>query len=155
MKVKKVPLRSCVITKEQLPKQELLRIVRTPEGEVKADETGKILDSVRCGQFCLDSYGLHPDSYFLQRSGRIRRCPRRPVLKLLGLRRFHCHHSGGDHRPCLRCHCGPEQQAHGFPHQPAGWCHRLCPAGCHEWLDCLPGHVHSGKSGLLCQHCVL
>ena len=42
MKTKKVPLRSCVITKEQLPKQELLRIVRTPEGEVKVDETGKL-----------------------------------------------------------------------------------------------------------------
>lgn len=42
MKTKKVPLRTCVITKEQLPKQELLRIVRTPEGEVKADETGKL-----------------------------------------------------------------------------------------------------------------
>ena len=42
MKVKKIPLRTCVITKEQLPKQELLRIVRTPEGEVKADETGKL-----------------------------------------------------------------------------------------------------------------
>ena len=42
MKVKKVPLRSCVITKEQLPKQELLRIVRTPYGEVQADETGKL-----------------------------------------------------------------------------------------------------------------
>ena len=42
MKQRKVPLRSCVITKEQLPKQELLRIVRTPEGEVKADETGML-----------------------------------------------------------------------------------------------------------------
>ena len=42
MKTKKVPLRSCVITKEQLPKQELLRIVRTPEGEVQVDETGKL-----------------------------------------------------------------------------------------------------------------
>ena len=42
MKKRKIPLRSCVITKEQLPKQELLRIVRTPEGEVKADETGKL-----------------------------------------------------------------------------------------------------------------
>ena len=42
MKIKKVPLRSCVVTKEQLPKQELLRIVRTPEGEVKVDETGKL-----------------------------------------------------------------------------------------------------------------
>lgn len=42
MKVKKVPLRTCVITKESLPKQELLRIVRTPEMEVKVDETGKL-----------------------------------------------------------------------------------------------------------------
>lgn len=42
MKVKKIPLRTCIITKEQLPKQELLRIVRTPEGEVVADETGKL-----------------------------------------------------------------------------------------------------------------
>ena len=42
MKVKKVPLRICVITKESLPKQELLRIVRTPEMEVKVDETGKL-----------------------------------------------------------------------------------------------------------------
>ena len=42
MKVKKIPLRTCVITKESLPKQELLRIVRTPEGNVVVDETGKI-----------------------------------------------------------------------------------------------------------------
>ena len=42
MKVKKIPLRTCVITKEQLPKQELLRVVRTPEGEVKVDLTGKL-----------------------------------------------------------------------------------------------------------------
>ena len=42
MKVKKIPLRSCVITKERLPKQELLRIVRTPEGCVCVDETGKM-----------------------------------------------------------------------------------------------------------------
>lgn len=42
MKVRKVPLRTCVITKKQLPKQELLRVVRTPEGEVKVDLTGKM-----------------------------------------------------------------------------------------------------------------
>ena len=42
MKTRKIPLRTCVITKESLPKQELLRIVRTPEGEVKPDETGKL-----------------------------------------------------------------------------------------------------------------
>ena len=42
MKKRKIPLRTCVITKESLPKGELLRIVRTPEGEVKVDETGKL-----------------------------------------------------------------------------------------------------------------
>lgn len=42
MKQKKIPLRSCVITKEKLPKQELLRIIRTPDGMVKIDLTGKM-----------------------------------------------------------------------------------------------------------------
>ncbi len=42
MKTKKIPMRSCVVTKEKLPKSELLRIVRTPEGLVLADETGKL-----------------------------------------------------------------------------------------------------------------
>ena len=42
MKIRKIPLRTCVITHESLPKQELLRIVRTPEGNVKVDETGKL-----------------------------------------------------------------------------------------------------------------
>ena len=41
MKVKKIPMRSCVITKEKLPKQELIRIVRTPNQEVIVDLTGK------------------------------------------------------------------------------------------------------------------
>ena len=42
MKTKKIPLRTCLVTKESLPKGELLRIVRTPEGDVKVDETGKL-----------------------------------------------------------------------------------------------------------------
>ena len=41
MKVKKEPFRTCVVTKEKLPKKELLRIVRTPEGTVEVDESGK------------------------------------------------------------------------------------------------------------------
>lgn len=41
MKQKKIPLRSCVITREKLPKQELLRIVRNQDGEVEIDLTGK------------------------------------------------------------------------------------------------------------------
>lgn len=42
MKVRKIPLRSCVVTKERLPKQELLRIVRTPQGDVVVDLGGKL-----------------------------------------------------------------------------------------------------------------
>lgn len=42
MKVRKIPLRTCVVTREKLPKMELLRIVRTPEGEVVVDESGKM-----------------------------------------------------------------------------------------------------------------
>ena len=42
MKEKKIPLRTCVITHEKLHKKELLRIVRTPEGIVKVDLTGKL-----------------------------------------------------------------------------------------------------------------
>ena len=42
MKQRKIPLRTCVITKESLPKSELLRKERTPEGDVQVDETGKL-----------------------------------------------------------------------------------------------------------------
>ncbi len=42
MKTRKIPLRTCVVTKESLPKQELIRIVRTPEGDIKVDDTGKV-----------------------------------------------------------------------------------------------------------------
>ena len=41
MKNKRIPLRTCVVTKEQFPKQELLRIVRDKEGNVTVDETGR------------------------------------------------------------------------------------------------------------------
>ena len=41
MKVKKIPLRTCVVTKETLPKVELLRIVRTPDKKIIVDTTGK------------------------------------------------------------------------------------------------------------------
>ena len=40
--MKKIPLRRCVVTKEQLPKSELLRIVKDKEGNVSVDLTGKL-----------------------------------------------------------------------------------------------------------------
>ncbi len=40
-KVKKVPLRSCVVTKEVLPKKSLVRVAATKEGIVSIDLNGK------------------------------------------------------------------------------------------------------------------
>ena len=42
MKNRKIPMRSCVVTREKLPKQELLRIVKTTDDKVVADVSGKI-----------------------------------------------------------------------------------------------------------------
>lgn len=39
MKTKKIPLRTCIVTKEKLPKQELIRVVRAPDKEIIIDET--------------------------------------------------------------------------------------------------------------------
>lgn len=41
MKQKKIPMRSCVVTHEKFPKKELIRVVRTPEGNIIIDESGK------------------------------------------------------------------------------------------------------------------
>lgn len=38
---RKIPLRKCVATGEMKPKKELVRIVRSKEGEVSVDPTGK------------------------------------------------------------------------------------------------------------------
>ena len=41
MKQRKIPMRTCVVTKEKCEKKDLIRIVRTPEGNVEIDLTGK------------------------------------------------------------------------------------------------------------------
>lgn len=41
MKQRKVPMRTCVVTREKYPKNELIRVVRTPEGNVLVDKSGK------------------------------------------------------------------------------------------------------------------
>ena len=40
--IKKVPMRKCVITGNQFPKKDLLRVVREPDGKVTIDDTGKV-----------------------------------------------------------------------------------------------------------------
>ncbi|MBB5323633.1 hypothetical protein HNQ34_000725 [Anoxybacillus tepidamans] len=39
--MKKIPMRKCVVTGEMKPKKEMIRIVRSKEGEVSIDPTGK------------------------------------------------------------------------------------------------------------------
>ena len=39
--MKKIPMRTCVVTREKLEKKDLLRVVRTPEGNVIVDDTLK------------------------------------------------------------------------------------------------------------------
>ena len=40
--MKKIPLRTCCVTREKCEKRDLIRIVRMPSGEVKVDLTGKL-----------------------------------------------------------------------------------------------------------------
>lgn len=58
MKTRHVPLRTCVVCREKRPKRELLRVVRTPEGEVTIDPTGKL--NGRGGYVCVgEGAGSH------------------------------------------------------------------------------------------------
>lgn len=41
MKQKKIPMRKCTGCGQQRPKKELVRVVKSPEGEISLDLTGK------------------------------------------------------------------------------------------------------------------
>ena len=41
MKQRKIPMRTCVVSREKCEKKDLIRVVRTPEGNVEIDVTGK------------------------------------------------------------------------------------------------------------------
>jgi len=41
MKQRKIPMRTCVVTREKCEKMNLIRVVRTPEGNVEIDLNGK------------------------------------------------------------------------------------------------------------------
>ena len=56
---KKIPMRQCLGCREMKPKRELIRVVRSPEGEISVDLTGK--KSGRGAYIC-------PDAACLQRA---------------------------------------------------------------------------------------
>ena len=41
MKKKKIPMRNCILSNEMKPKNDMIRVVKNKEGEIKADATGK------------------------------------------------------------------------------------------------------------------
>ncbi len=41
MKTKKIPMRMCLGCNEMKPKKEMIRVVKSPEGEISLDFTGK------------------------------------------------------------------------------------------------------------------
>jgi predicted RNA-binding protein YlxR (DUF448 family) len=61
---KKIPERKCVGCNERKPKNELVRVLRTPEGEIQIDRTGK--KSGRGAYVC-------PDPLCLQAARKARR----------------------------------------------------------------------------------
>ncbi len=67
VKQRKIPLRQCLGCNEHKPKRELLRVVRSPEGEISLDFTGK--KSGRGAYICHDVHCLKK----ARRSGRIDR----------------------------------------------------------------------------------
>lgn len=42
MTTKKIPMRMCIGCREMKPKRELIRVVKTSDGEIKLDTTGKV-----------------------------------------------------------------------------------------------------------------
>ena len=42
MKKRKIPMRKCVASNEMKPKKEMIRIVRSKEGDIAMDPTGKL-----------------------------------------------------------------------------------------------------------------
>ena len=52
MTERKIPMRTCVVSREKLPKKELIRVVRNKDGEVFVDETGNWTFAICFGGAC-------------------------------------------------------------------------------------------------------
>lgn len=53
MEQRKQPVRTCIACRTERPKRELIRVVKTPEGEIVLDKTGKL--SGRGAYVCPDA----------------------------------------------------------------------------------------------------
>ena len=73
MQQKKIPLRRCTGCNESKPKKELVRVVRSPEGEISLDLVGK--KPGRGAYLCLDAQCLAK----AQKAKRIERALETPI----------------------------------------------------------------------------
>ncbi|NGQ94050.1 YlxR family protein [Brevibacillus sp. SYP-B805] len=61
MKVKKVPLRKCIVCQGMFPKKELIRVVRTPQETIEIDLTGRMAG--RGTYVCRQETCMKPDTF--------------------------------------------------------------------------------------------
>ncbi|HZG15123.1 MAG TPA: YlxR family protein [Candidatus Bathyarchaeia archaeon] len=61
MKVKKIPLRKCIVCQGMFPKKELIRVVRTPQEEILIDLTGRAAG--RGTYVCRQETCMKPDTF--------------------------------------------------------------------------------------------
>jgi predicted RNA-binding protein YlxR (DUF448 family) len=61
MKVKKIPLRKCIVCQGMFPKKELIRVVRTPQEEILIDLTGRAAG--RGTYVCKQETCMKPDTF--------------------------------------------------------------------------------------------
>lgn len=61
MKVKKIPLRKCIVCQGMFPKKELIRVVRTPEEQIVIDLTGRAAG--RGTYVCKQETCMKPDTF--------------------------------------------------------------------------------------------
>ena len=66
MQAKKIPMRMCIACKEMHPKRDLIRIVRSKDGTISLDFTGKangrgayICNSMECIEQCIKTRALN------------------------------------------------------------------------------------------------
>jgi len=66
--MRKIPMRKCLATNESFPKKDLLRIVKTPDGEVKVDTTGKLNGKGAYISKSIDALNALKDKKLLERA---------------------------------------------------------------------------------------
>ncbi len=69
---KQTPLRKCVVSQQMLPKKELVRVVKTPSGEIIIDPTGKVNGRGAYLRPTLENYEKAKKNHALERALKVK-----------------------------------------------------------------------------------